>query len=74
MRLLGENLVLYKDRSGALGLIDESCPHRRVNLLYGIPEEKGLRCPYHGWLMDEQGQCIEMPAEAPTAPSRTGSR
>ena len=65
VRLLSENLVLYKDRSGSLGLIDESCPHRRVNLLYGIPEEKGLRCPYHGWLMDETGQCIEMPAEAP---------
>ena len=65
VRLLSENLVLYKDRSGTLGLIDESCPHRRVNLLYGIPEEKGLRCPYHGWLMDETGQCIEMPAEAP---------
>ena len=65
VRLLGENLTLYKDRSGTLGLIDESCPHRRVNLLYGIPEEKGLRCPYHGWLMDETGQCIEMPAEAP---------
>ena len=65
VRILGENLVVYKDRSGTLGLIDESCPHRRVNLLYGIPEEKGLRCPYHGWLMDETGQCIEMPAEAP---------
>ena len=65
VRILCEDLVLYRDRSGALGLIDESCPHRRVNLLYGIPEEKGLRCPYHGWLMDETGQCIEMPAEAP---------
>ena len=65
VRILGENLTLYKDRSGTLGLIDESCPHRRVNLLYGIPEEHGLRCPYHGWLMNETGQCIEMPAEAP---------
>jgi 5,5'-dehydrodivanillate O-demethylase len=65
VRILGEDLILYKDRSGTLGLIDESCPHRRVNMLYGIPEEKGLRCPYHGWLMDEAGQCIEMPAEAP---------
>ena len=65
VRILGESLVLYKDRSGTLGLIDESCAHRRVNLLYGIPEEKGLRCPYHGWLYDETGQCVEMPAEAP---------
>ena len=45
VRILGEDLVLYKDRSGTLGLIDESCPHRRINLLYGIPEEDGLRCP-----------------------------
>ena len=65
VKLLGENLVLYKDRSGTLGLIQESCPHRRVNLLYGIPEQTGLRCPYHGWLYDETGQCLEMPAEAP---------
>ena len=65
VRLLGEDLVLFRDRSGTLGLIQESCPHRRVNLLYGIPEEHGLRCPYHGWLFDETGQCLEMPAEAP---------
>ncbi len=65
VRLLGEDLVLYKDRSGTFGLIQESCPHRRVNLLYGIPEEQGLRCPYHGWRFDETGRCLEMPAEAP---------
>ena len=65
IRILCESLVLYKDRSGTLGLIQESCPHRRVNLLYGIPEQHGLRCPYHGWLFDESGRCLEMPAEAP---------
>ena len=65
VRLLGEDLVLFRDRSGTLGLIQESCPHRRVNLLYGIPEQTGLRCPYHGWLFNEKGQCLEMPAEAP---------
>ncbi|MCH8346829.1 MAG: Rieske 2Fe-2S domain-containing protein, partial [Chloroflexi bacterium] len=65
VRHLGESLVLYKDRSGTYGLIQESCPHRRVNLLYGIPEQTGLRCPYHGWLYDETGRCLEMPAEAP---------
>ena len=74
VKLLGEDLVLYRDRSGGLGLIQESCPHRRVNLLYGIPEQEGLRCPYHGWLFNEKGQCLEMPAEARTAHSRTGSR
>jgi 5,5'-dehydrodivanillate O-demethylase len=72
VKLLGESLVLYKDRSGALGLIGEACPHRRVNMLYGIPEQDGLRCPYHGWLFNETGRCLEMPAEAPdsTFPQR----
>ena len=72
IRLLGEDLVLYRDRSGTLGLIEASCAHRRVHMLYGIPEERGLRCPYHGWLYDESGQCLEMPAEAPesTFPTR----
>ncbi len=65
VRILGEDLVLYKDRSGTFGLIQESCPHRRVNLLYGIPEQQGIRCPYHGWMFDETGRCLEMPAEAP---------
>jgi 5,5'-dehydrodivanillate O-demethylase len=64
VRLLGENLVLYRDESGVLGLIDASCAHRRVNMLFGIPEEHGLRCAYHGWLYDEAGQCLEMPAES----------
>ena len=65
VRLLGENLVLYRDRSGVYGLVESACAHRRFNLLYGIPEEHGLRCAYHGWLYDENGQCHEMPAEAP---------
>ncbi len=64
VRLLGEDLVLYRDRSGTIGLIEASCAHRRVNLLFGIPEDEGLRCPYHGWLYNETGQCIETPAEA----------
>ena len=63
VRLLGEDLVLYKDLSGRLGLVEAACAHRRIHLLYGIPEERGLRCPYHGWLYDEIGQCLEMPAE-----------
>jgi 5,5'-dehydrodivanillate O-demethylase len=63
--LLGESLVLYRDRKGRLGLIDETCPHRRMSMLYGVPEEEGLRCAYHGWMFNKTGQCIEMPAEAP---------
>ena len=63
IRLLGEDLILYKDRSGTFGLIEPHCAHRRMNMIYGIPEENGLRCPYHGWLYDETGQCTEQPYE-----------
>lgn len=66
--LLGEDLVLYKDRSGKLGLIDRLCPHRRVDLSYGIPEDEGLRCMYHGWMFDETGQCVEQPFEETVHP------
>jgi 5,5'-dehydrodivanillate O-demethylase oxygenase subunit len=65
IRLLGEDLVLYRDGRGQLGLLGDRCAHRRVKLRYGIPEENGLRCPYHGWLYDSTGQCIEQPAEPP---------
>ncbi|MDA0797542.1 MAG: aromatic ring-hydroxylating dioxygenase subunit alpha [Chloroflexi bacterium] len=68
VRLLGEDLVLYKDRSGTYGLLDALCPHRRVDLSYGIPEENGLRCMYHGWMFDETGQCIEQPFEETVHP------
>ncbi len=63
VRLLGEDMVLYKDRSGKYGLIDPFCPHRRMSMVFGIPEERGLRCAYHGWVYDETGQCIEQPYE-----------
>jgi 5,5'-dehydrodivanillate O-demethylase len=63
VRLLGESLTLFQDRQGRLGLIDQRCAHRRVDLKYGIPENEGLRCPYHGWLYDRTGQCLEQPAE-----------
>jgi 5,5'-dehydrodivanillate O-demethylase oxygenase subunit len=61
VRLLGENLTLFRSESGELGLIGERCPHRGFDLEYGIPDERGLRCPYHGWLFDKTGTCIEMP-------------
>ncbi len=63
VRFFGEDLVLYKDKSGTFGLVDRQCPHRRADLSYGFVEEKGIRCNYHGWLMDETGQCIEQPYE-----------
>ena len=63
IRILGEDLVLYRDRSGKLGLIGPRCAHRNANLLYAVPECNGLRCCYHGWLYDETGLCIEQPSE-----------
>jgi 5,5'-dehydrodivanillate O-demethylase len=63
MKLLGEDLVLYKDRGGRFGLIAEACPHRRASMQYGIPEADGIRCPYHGWKFDGTGRCLEMPNE-----------
>jgi 5,5'-dehydrodivanillate O-demethylase len=63
VRLLGEDLVLYKDRQGKLGLVGEFCPHRRASLAYGIPTEAGIRCPYHGWQFDGTGRCLEQPNE-----------
>ena len=68
VRILGEDLVLYRDRSGTLGLIERLCAHRRVDLSYGIPEEHGLRCMYHGWRYDETGQCVEQPFEETVRP------
>ena len=63
VRLLGEDLVLYRDRSDRLGLIGEVCPHRRASLAYGIPAIDGIRCPYHGWKFDATGACIDQPNE-----------
>src|SRR5439155_24152592 len=63
VRLLGEDLVLYRDRSGRLGLIAEACTHWGISMAYGIPEDEGLRCPYHGWRFDHTGRCVEQPLE-----------
>ena len=65
VRLLGEQLTLFKDRQGRLGLLAQRCAHRGVDLRQGIPEQEGLRCPYHGWMYDATGQCIDQPAEDP---------
>jgi 5,5'-dehydrodivanillate O-demethylase len=63
VRILGEDLVLFRDGSGTLGLVGEQCPHRGCSLLPGIPEQRGLRCAYHGWLFSETGEVLEQPAE-----------
>ncbi|MBM4261423.1 MAG: Rieske 2Fe-2S domain-containing protein [Deltaproteobacteria bacterium] len=63
VKLLGEELVLFKEPNGKLGLIDAYCAHRRANLVYGMPEEGGVRCSYHGWKFNGAGQCVEQPLE-----------
>src|SRR5438132_3072796 len=63
VRLLGEDLVLFKDKSGNVGLIADHCAHRGASLLYGRVEERGIACAYHGWLYDTSGNCLETPAE-----------
>ncbi len=68
VRLLGENLVLFRDLSGRYGLLPERCPHRHVSLYYGFVEQDGLRCPYHGWKFNAEGACIEQPYERPGSP------
>ena len=63
VRVLGENLTLYRSERGEYGLIGDRCPHRCLSLEYGIPDQKGLRCAYHGWLFDAKGRCLEQPFE-----------
>ncbi|HZT07294.1 MAG TPA: Rieske 2Fe-2S domain-containing protein [Chloroflexota bacterium] len=63
VRLLGEDLVAFRDSSGRLGLLDDYCPHRCASLFLGRNEENGLRCVYHGWKFDVDGNCVDMPTE-----------
>ncbi|HEV8015920.1 MAG TPA: Rieske 2Fe-2S domain-containing protein [Stellaceae bacterium] len=63
VRILGEDLTLFRTERGEYGLIEDRCPHRCMSLEYGIPEECGLRCAYHGWMFDTKGNCIEQPFE-----------
>ncbi len=63
VRLMGEDLVLFRDNAGDLGLIGRHCPHRGADLCYGRREDNGLRCPFHGWHFDKTGQCVDQPGE-----------
>jgi 5,5'-dehydrodivanillate O-demethylase oxygenase subunit len=72
VRLLGENLVLYKDLGGRFGLLDRHCPHRRADLAYGFVEDTGIRCNYHGWRMDEAGRVVEQPYDDLVNPRARG--
>ncbi len=68
IRILGEDLILYKSNQGVYGLVADRCPHRRMGMVYGIPTDDGIRCPYHGWMFDETGRCLEQPYEETEAP------
>src|SRR5579871_5419791 len=63
VKILDEELVLYRTEAGAYRLLGEHCSHRGTSLAYGFLEDGGLRCPYHGWLYDAQGHCVEQPFE-----------
>ena len=63
VRLLGEDLVAFRDTQGAVGLMAANCPHRGASLFFGRNEECGLRCVYHGWKFDVTGRCVDMPSE-----------
>jgi phthalate 4,5-dioxygenase oxygenase subunit len=65
VRLFGEDLVLWRDTDGRIGLMDRYCAHRRASLVFGRNEERGLRCLYHGWKVDVEGNVVEMPSEPP---------
>jgi 5,5'-dehydrodivanillate O-demethylase len=63
VRILGENLVVFRDTTGKYGLIAERCPHRSASLAYGRVDAEGIRCAYHGWKFDHGGRCLQQPAE-----------
>ncbi len=71
VRLLGEDLVAFRDTEGKVGLIGAYCPHRRAPLFFGRNEECGLRCVYHGWKFDREGACVDMPSEPPDSLFKT---
>src|SRR3954465_4128338 len=73
-RLLGEDLVVFRDSQKRLGVLGEYCLHRRASLAFGRNEECGLRCLYHGWKFDVEGNVLDMPSEAPHAARRLGKK
>ena len=70
VRLLGEDLIAFRDTNGAIGLVDAYCPHRRAPLFFGRNEECGLRCVYHGWKFDAAGACVDLPSEPASSPMK----
>ena len=63
IRVLGEDLVLFRDKSDRVGLVHKNCPHRRASMEFGLCESGGIRCCYHGWLFDLDGSVVEAPGQ-----------
>lgn len=74
VRVLGEDLILFRDGQGRAGLVYPHCAHRGASLFYGKVEERGIRCCYHGWLFDAQGHCLEQPCEPQGGRARDKAR
>jgi len=70
VKVLGEDLVAFRDTDGRVGLLDPRCPHRGANLFFGRNEKCGLRCAYHGWKYDVTGRCVDMPTMPPESTFR----
>ena len=70
VRLLGEDLIAFRDTNGRIGLVEAFCPHRRAPLFFGRNEECGLRCVYHGWKFDVDGKCVDLPSEPEGSPMK----
>jgi 5,5'-dehydrodivanillate O-demethylase len=68
VRLLGEDLTLFRSEKGEIGLLGDRCAHRAISMAYGIPQENGLRCAYHGWTYNTEGRVIDMPFEPACLP------
>ncbi|MDE2901105.1 MAG: Rieske 2Fe-2S domain-containing protein, partial [Chloroflexota bacterium] len=63
LKIMCEELVAFRDTNGDVGIVDNYCPHRRASLFFGRNEECGIRCVYHGWKFDINGDCVDMPSE-----------
>jgi nitrite reductase/ring-hydroxylating ferredoxin subunit len=74
VKLLGESLIAFRTTSGTVGMVANACPHRGASMFFGRNEEEGLRCVYHGWKFDVDGNCVDMPSEPPESNFRSKVR
>ena len=70
VKVLGEELIAFRDSAGTVALVEPRCPHRGADLYFGRNEAGGIRCAYHGWKFDAQGRCVETPTVPPEAAAR----